>query len=541
MLDFIRLQLKLKWGFNKNNDKKSAIMTAVATFLALAVSLALVWVLTFVLKQNLVVPGSDNGVTVRTLAVMYLTLVLAGLTFAAVGMQVKRLYKPADLLITARFPLSPFKLFVGCMILNYIDLTLYSAIAVLPVMIVFGWAAQSLGFVYILGVLLAAILMPLVPFALSTFIAIPVMFVISLLDKHRVVRLVVFVVFLVGCFVLYDYILTVLAQFFIHNTWTQGTLDIWQKVLVGLDGYYNPAFWLSHVMFFTDKFWLNLGILLGASAVVIAGGIATARLVYSKVRTKALDGGYDIGVKRTALDGYGSARAMLRYGLKDIIRTKTYSYFYLGVAISTPVMVFFCNRLVDMVGTAQVGDGVNFGASMLVLTTFMAMICSFSGTLISSEGKNFYITKILPISYRKQLCIKGFLHIAVSVVALLISAILLVVLDFVSVGQMAILVATQIVLVFGLVLNGINLNLANPNLKPKANGEPEEINITIMLLIGLVIAAIMGAISLIFPFAMENGGMLAAALIPVGVSVVYAVINALVFWFTANEKYRKVE
>ena len=50
---------------------------------------------------------------------------------------------------------------------------------------------------------------------------------------------------------------------------------------------------------------------------------------------------------------------------------------------------------------------------------------------------------------------------------------------------------SQLVLTVGFVFNGIDLNLANPNLKPKANGEAEEINITYMLLIGLAIAAIL--------------------------------------------------
>lgn len=533
MIDFIRLQLKLKWGFNKNNDKKSAIMTAIAAFLALAVALALVFVLTFVLNAQVDVP-------IRSLAVMYLTFIMFGLTVAAVGMQVKRLYRPADLLITARFPLSAFKLFVANMVLDYIDLTVYSAIVVLPVMLVFGWAAKCLGVVYVLGVILGAAFMPFVPFALSTFVAIPVMYVISLLEKHRVVRLVIFVLFLAGCFVLYDYILTVLAQFFIHNNWEQGTVEIWKKILVALDGMYNPAALLSYMIFF-ERFWIGLGITVGASVAVTAGGLAAARAVYSRVRVKALNGGFDPSVKPTAADGYGSARAMLRYGFKEILRTKTYSYFYLGVAISTPVMVFFCNRLVNIVGSAQIGGSINYGASMLVLATFMAMICSFSGTIISSEGKNFYISKMIPVSYRRQLCIKGFLHIAVSLGALLISGILLAVLGFVNVVEMTVLAVTQIFLLVGLVLNGINLNLANPNLKPKANGEPEEINITIMLLIGLVAAAIVGAMSLIFPRVIEEGGMLVAYLAPIGVGVVYAAINAVVFWLTANEKYRRIE
>ena len=532
MRDFILLQLKLKWGVNRNNNKASAIMTAVAAFFAVVIALALVWALSFVLKTSV-------AVTARRLSVLYITIIMLGLTVAATGMQIKRLYRPGDMLITARFPISPFKLFLSYLILNYIDLSIYSAVLLLPIMIVFGVAMQCVTAVYVFGVLLGVILMPLVPFGLSIFIAIPAIYITSLLEKHGVVRLVLFVILLVGAFLLYYYLLTVLAQFFIHRNWEEGTLEIWANLLSGLDYYYNPAYYLSNIIFFED-FGSGFGAVVGAGAVLIAGGVALARVVCKSFREKSLDGGNILPAQRTTVDGYGSGRAIFRYYFKDILRTKTYSYFYLGVAISTPVMIFFCNRLVTLVGEAQIGAGINFGASMLVMAVFMAMICSFTGTILSVEGKNFYITKLVPVRYRKQLLIKAFLNISVSAVALAISAIVTGALRFVNAAEMCALVATQIALAAGLVFNGINLNLANPNLKPKANGEAEEINITYMLLIGLVIAAGLGAICIIFPRTFENGTTI-AYLVSVAVAAAYAVVNILVFWFTADKKYRKTE
>ncbi len=532
MREFIRLQLKLKWGFNRNNNKASAIMTALATLFAVILVLALVWALSYVLRASL-------EVTTKQLAQLFLTLIMVGLTVVATGMQTRRLYRPGDLLITARFPLSPFKLFAGYLILNYIDLSIYSAILLLPVMIVFGLAMHCLTAAYLLGVLLGVLLMPMIPFALSIFIAVPAVSIMSLLERHGIVRLIVFILFLVGAFALYYYLLTVLSQFFIHRNWETGTLEIWEGLLRGLDAYYNPAYYLGNVIFF-ERFALGLGVYLAVSALLIACGVALARTVSANFRMKALNGGNGIPPKHTEIDNYKSGFAIFRNGIKEIMRTKTYSYFYLGVAISTPVMVFFCNRLVTMVGEAQIGSGINFGASMLVVAVFMAMICSFTGTVLSVEGKNFYITKLVPVSFRKQLLIKGFLNIGVSAVALLISAAVIWGLEFVNGAELGVLVASQLILATGLVFNGINLNLANPNLKPKANGEAEEINITYMLIIGLVIAAIMGACTIIFPRVIENGKMM-AYLIAVSVALIYAGVNIIVFGFTAQRKYQKIE
>lgn len=534
MREYIRLQLKLKWGYNRNNDKKSAIMTILASLIAVAIVLALVWVLTFVLRSSL-------DVSAKRLCVLYLTVIMAGLTVVAVGMQIKRLYKPADLLITARFPLTPFRLFVSGLLLNYIDLCIYSTVLLLPVAVVFGVAMQCFTFLYALGILLGVILMPLIPFALSVLIAIPVVYVMNFLEKYDVVRLILFIAFLVGCFFLYNYILTVLAQFFIHRNWETGTLEIWDRLLVALDSYYNPAYYLGNVMFF-DNFWLGFGVLIGAAVVLTAGGVALARIVCDKLRLKALEEGIGVRRRKSDIDSYGSARAIFRFTFNEILRNKTYFYFYLGVAISTPVMVFFCDRLVEMVGRAQVGDGINFGAAMLTLSVFMAMICSFAASVLSVDGKTLYISKLVPVPYRKQLMIKSLLYVGVGVVALAISTIVMGSLGFVNALEMTVLLITQLLFTVGLVFNGINLNLANPNLKPKANGEVEEINITYMLLIGFVIAAILGATSLIFPLVYkESGGAAWAYAIAVGAAFIYAAVNTLVFWFTAEKMYRKIE
>lgn len=532
MNDYIRLQLKLKWGFNRNNHKASAIMTAIATLLAVLVVLALVLVLTYVLKTSL-------HVAPKQLLVLYLTLLEVGLIIGATGMQIKRLYRPGDLAITARFPLSPFQIFASGLILNYIDLWIYSTLFLLPVMLVFGFAAGCLSLSYALGMLLGIIFMPLIPFALSVFIAIPVMYITSFLEKHGIARIIIFVIFLAGCFALYYYILTVLAHFFIHRNWETGTLEIWQKVLTALDSYYNPAYYLGNVVFF-ERFGLGLGVLLGAGALLLLVGIALAKGICVNVRNKALESGENAAVKRTEIDDYGSAKAIFRYTFNEMLRSKTYSYFYLGVAISTPVMVFFCNRLVGIIGTAEMGAGINFGVSMLVVSMFMAMICSFTGEILSVDGKRFYITKLVPVSYRSQLGVKAALHICVSYGALILSTIILAALEFLNVRELLVLFWAEVIFVVGLVFNGINLNLANPNLKPKANGDAEEINIIFMLLIGFAIAALFGAGCILLPKSVERG-KLWAYILAGGAAFVYALINLVVFLTTANRKYSKIE
>ncbi|MCH5152468.1 MAG: hypothetical protein J1F68_00705 [Clostridiales bacterium] len=531
MKEFIRLQLKLKWGFNRNNSKRSAFLTGTVSLLVIIVALALEMLLTSVLSSNL------TDVSDKRLAMLFITIVELSLTVVGITMQLKRMYRPGDLHITARFPISPYKVYLCNLILIYIDLALYSAMLLLPILLVYGFVQGILSLVYVIGILLGVIFAPMVPFALSTLIAIPLMYVTSKLETHNIIRLSIFIVALVGFFVLYNYVLTVLADYFIHRNMSTDTLNIWGSLLGALDSYYNPAFYLGSIVFF-DRAWLGLLVTVGLAALLSAAGIAIARPIYNRVRIDLLEGNGTTFRRRSRLDDYGPTISMLKHGFKEIIRTKTYSYFYLGIAIATPVMVFFCNRLITQVGQAQIGDKINFGASMLVISAFMAMISAFSANSLSMEGKNFYITKLVPVSYRKQLLIKGFLNLCVSIGALLISCVILVSLEFVSVGEMFILILTELLLTVGFVFNGLNLNLANPNLRPKANGEADEINITIMMLIGMVIGAIVGVLALVVPFFLQHA--ICYTIVDL-TAAVYAAINVTIFVTSASVKYRCIE
>ena len=73
--------------------------------------------------------------------------------------------------------------------------------------------------------------------------------------------------------------------------------------------------------------------------------------------------------------------------------------------------------------------------------------------------------------------IKGLVNLIVSTGALLISCIVIVSLGFVTVGQVFVIFGCSLLLSVGFVANGLNLNLANPNVSLKSNGEFNEANI----------------------------------------------------------------
>ncbi len=531
MLAFIRMQMKLRWGRESGGDKKSLILSGVVAAVTVAVSLALIYVLTSVLGAN--VSSGDKSVLVLFITVIEIALIVSG-----IGMQIRWLYKPSDLKITAQFPLSPFKMFAANLVLVYINLQIYAAVLMIPVLTVASAALGIFGWKFALGLIVAAVLAPMVPFALSAVLSLPVMYMLSVLENRNIIKLAIFVVVLAGFFVLYNFVLTFLADYFIYKNVTDSG-GVWENVLSALASPFNLSEQIGRVILFEGlSAAAAAGIVVGASVLLSAAGVALAKPVYERVRRRLLESGERTFTRRSSVTDRGVFAAMFGHEFKEIVRTRVFAYFYLGVAVATPVMVFFCDRLVSDVGAAQLGEGVNFGASMLVIAAFMALINAFSAASLSREGEKFFITKLIPVPYRTQLLIKGLVNLIVSAGALVISVVVIVSLGFVTAAEAAVIAAAGLLLSCGFVLNGLNLNLANPSIRVRSDGGFNEANVTLMMVIGLFLSAAVGIAAIVLPFFIAEWlAYLAAA----AVALLYAGANFVVFWFTAQKKYAAVE
>ena len=528
---YLRLQMKLRWG-SEESDRKSRLLTAVVSVVTFMVILLLEYVLIGVLVDYF-----SDGLTSEQIATAFMTIVEAVLTVTAVTAQIKWLLRPADVQITARFPVSPFSMFLANLLMIYINLTIYSAALTLSMMGVLGIATGMFTFEYFLGLCATALIGPVIPFAVSVIVAVPVMFVLNLLENHNYVKLFIFILGIVAFFVTYDYILRMMADYFIYQRISNETADLWDKLILALNSEFNPFVYAANFIFFRD---VGRSLIVNAAvfAVLAGAGMTIAKPVYDRVRNRALEGKRGIFNKKTALTSDGAVSAVIKKEFKEIMRTRVYAYFYLGIAIATPVMVFFCNRLVKQVGEAQIGGSVAFGTSVLVITAFMAMINVFSANIVSKEGTRFYLTKIIPVSFTAQLAIKSLMNLMVSAGALAISCFVIGVLKFVETEQIFVIVAVELVMAAGFILNGFNLNVRHPYLKNKANGDVAEINTSIMMTIGLLFSALLGGTSIVLAY--DNEIKLVYYIIS-AVAAVYFLVNAVIFFTSAERKYNSIE
>lgn len=529
---YISLHFKLSLRQDKNVDKKSNILTTILGVIVIAIGLMLFKYLFDIVNKQFFQEITPLDFSIVLYSIIGIVLIVFG-----ISKEIKLFLNAKDTQIVARFPMSTLSLFVANLIIVYLYMLSISVLIINPLMIMFVSTMNVISFGVVMGIIFSSILAPLIPFAIATILVVPTMYFLVALQNRNITKLVIFLVVLICLFVLYSIFLNFLAEYYINqsvNTESKGDMI---KVILSFNNIWNFFCYPAHIAF-GDKIFKNISLLLLTGLVLLALGILIAIPVVDRIRRTQLEGDKKALTKRTKLTKDSPISAILKKEFKEIIRTHTYAYFYLGIAIVMPIMVLLTNSIIRKVGNAQMGGDIAFGVSILVVLAFVSMINSFAGSALSREGKEFYVTKIIPVDFRKQLLAKGILNILVSMIAVIISAIILLVMKFVTIADCAIIVLVALLLTLGIIFNGLNINVRKPNISTGASGSESQTNSLVTMFVGLIISAVEGILAILLSFFIDSGYIY---LLLISISCIYALVSTLIFIFTANNRYFRIE
>ncbi len=420
---------------------------------------------------------------------------------------------------------------------------------VLPVFLGYGILARAPLEFWIL-LLPVYLLLPVVPLALSALLAIGLMRVVNLTRKKDAL-------IIVGSLVLIG-----LNFFFQMRAHGEGDPAAIARFLTERDGLiqligsrFPPSVWASRSLSlgFSPEGMGQLGLLAGVSAAILFGMVALSE----KLFYQGAIGLSEITAKRRKLSrlemersistGRGPVRAILDREIKIMNRTPVYLLNGVLVGVLVPAL------LIASVGTSDdnpLGPLVKASESghttvlILVIAAFAIVCGCLSGTASSSfsrEGKYFWISKIIPVPWRRQVAAKfihSYLVSLVGIAAALIGSV------FVApVSAQALAAAALLALAGAAPLNaaGLWIDLARPKLKWSNPQQAIKQNLNV------VFAMIADAAYLVVC------GFLAHFLLRAGVSgpVIYfalLTIAAVIGWFVwrgllsfADRKYAETE
>jgi ABC-2 type transport system permease protein len=344
---------------------------------------------------------------------------------------------------------------------------------VLPVFLGYGILARAPLEFWILLVPVYLFL-PVIPLAISALLAIGLMRLVNLTRKKDAL-------IIIGTLLLIS-----LNFFFQMRAHGEGDAAAFARMLTERDGLvqmignrFPPSIWASRTLSlgFSPEGMGQLGLLALTSAAVLFGMVALSEKLFyegaiglSEITSKRRKLSR-VEMERSVAAGRGPVRAIVAREIKIMNRTPVYLLNGVFVGVLVPALLIAGAETSDdnplglLIEAAEAGH-----AAVLVLAiAAFAVVCGcMSGTASSSfsrEGKYFWISKIIPVPWRRQVAAK-FLHsYLVSVVGIAAALIGSVVIAPVPVPALA--AAALLALVGAVPLNaaGLWIDLARPKLK----------------------------------------------------------------------------
>lgn len=420
----------------------------------------------------------------------------------------------------------------------YLKEMFFSLVLVLPVMIEFG-ILSGLGYSFYLLLPVFVLLFPLLPFLFSLILSVPMMYLIGYLKNKFVVMLIIYICFVAGGFYLY---ITCL-KFILAVLQSGGASTLFSEQMVvnikGVASYLYFPILLKNILL-NYRLGRSFLIVLALSLVFCAGILLFAQKVYLKILLKNSEGDGNFYSKKTTIKERTPTQALFFKEFINIFRSVNYSFQYFTIVITTPLMVYFSNSIASSIGVEGLGRGVLPGVSVLVLIMFLTMGTSFAATSLTREGENFFHTKIIPVSYTKQVTVKFFLYVIVAIPSIIISCLVLALFNFLSYLDAGLIALAVVLVITGNIASSISTDIRKPQFMYLDGKEVTKStrNVTATLSKGFIIASIMGIGALLISFVMN---LPAIYIVLYGFSVPYVVVEMFLLFHKLEDRYRRIE
>ncbi len=553
-----KLDLKSRFGTVHKIGAKNRVLQ-VANYLFFAVVYA-VLILGIVYMSRLFINKAGLTIEFLTLVTMA-TMIIA--TAVSTGTVIKNLYMNGDNELLLRFPVSGTEILVSKSIYCFLHNLVVCFALMFPFYITFGVETKAVVgdyFSYIAVILFSSLL----PFFVANVIAVPVMKIMNLVKNQFLLILILTILAVCGVFVLYMIALGNIVDYLMEtnkNIFSAEVVEIYRRFA----SHAYPFNWYAYLingkkfagmssgemaLNFLYIFLLNVGFGVGAFFVT--------KTAYYKTILYGIETEKTSFKKKIKNHPRNQFHAMLHKEFYLILRSFNYSFQYLAMACAAPFMVFFCNRLAASMGTKSVGAGIMPGLTLMVIIIFVTIIVSFASTSISREGNCFYFTKIIPVSFTKQILTKFFLY---SIVAIVSVALCCAVSGgyYTSEAGGKMLTPLDMGAIFGIcemvvmALTCLSMwaDIKMPTFNVSGDGELVKANknVALSMIVGMVVAILYGLFTMVFSFLpLRIGNWTIVRINHVGdVYLVLAIVSAVLLAASAslmfvnlNKRYSKI-
>lgn len=533
MTKFMAL-LKLEFLSNRSSAKDAKLFSRIRKIFFTLLGIGAIEFI-FVYAINVIMQVFLSTNMEHEFIIFFTTFMTIALLIMGITMSTKTLYVKVNLSIL-KLPVDGKDIFLSKFLYMYVKELFISTLIALPIFILFGIKTMQ-GVMFYILLLPNCLFLPVLPLFTAVLLSMPVMWIIRVFKNRFVILLILYIMVLVAAFLIYivalKFVLRVLDRGDYANIFDSATVLTLKNIASYI---FVPVLFKNSLLFY--DFWRSA--LINFSMVLMLGFFIY--IFANKAYLKAIISGISQKTfqKKTKVKHQSISIALMSKEFKNIFRSTNYAFQYLTVVISTPLMVYFSSEIASNIGVSALGKGILPGIAVLVLLMFLSMGTSFAATSITREGSNFFLTKIIPVSFKKQVFIKFLIYLFISVPSIFLSCFVLAFAGFIDYFGAFLMASALSLVIVGTTCGSIVLDIKKPQFQSLENGEVESNNknISASIGVGFGIAILMGVAAIILSL-FVNISVMYMVLFAFGVP--YAAIELFRLFFRLEKRYNRIE
>lgn len=401
-------------------------------------------------------------------------------------------------------PIDSAKVFFVQVGVLYLQQIIVLTFTLVPILLLWGIRTQMTSFYY--GMIVPVmLLLPIVPFFLAILISFPFSIISKWLQNRFLFNLILFGLLVAGGFYLYTEFLKFLLDVFqSQNYQTILTLDMINQIQIFASKLY-PVVLLKNLLMGTNL-PKSLLVFLNGTAIFFIIETLIAKKFYYKFLQSSIAQQPKISKKKIIVKKQNLFWVLIKKEIINVYRTPNYSFSFFTIALSTPIVVFYCNAILSKIGILDIGEKLYPAITLLIMLIFMALLTSFTATSVTREGKNFPITKFIPVSAKKQIYAKIVFYLMVELPVILFSTLTLFFSKYIVLVDLFAIFGIVAVVVFGEICFAIFADAKQPQFHLLTDNIVVQNNPNILknVFAGLLIAFFLGICSVLLVFVVDK-------------------------------------
>ncbi|MBE7084650.1 MAG: hypothetical protein E7368_01180 [Clostridiales bacterium] len=473
------------------DKKKKAFHIFLKCCITVVVTAVIIFLLSFIKKQFFLLPTKDMFVSF-----IFVTQIIT--LFSCMSSMISILYTSKENAMLLAFPCTYGEIFLSRIIVFAIEELKKSMYFLVPILIAFG--VQVGGVSYWLTLLPMWFMLCLFPVLIGALLSIPLIYVKRFLEKHIGLYAFLVIAFIVGLFVgvtiLLDKLPDPLRLVVIYH-------DFMQNLQGAFAAMRSWSLWYAFIgaaMYGEGVYWtLPVSILIFAA--FGAACFLIARPFYFKAVSSTVEAGRTKRHKHRKHKVNNLFLTFFRKELKLFVRNSQSVNSAVITILMFPLISYVFNFILLVINKNMLGDFMSIAFNVMITLSVLSANNATAAAAISSEGNEFAVLKTAPSNTAVICWAKIAVTSLVNLFALAVTFVMLTFTTNLGTGDLILMAVLLILLTMGHIMWSFQLDINNPRIldyATKGNNVVDNVNVGKSIVIGFIIATLIGALTLLF-------------------------------------------